>query len=156
MLPMSICSIRPTLPPPLPPTHLRLSGLALSAGFALAGALVAGLSQPRQQGPPCSTCNGLGYIECICQRWSTGVTRSAGCDSCQGSLRTRCPNCRGGGTGIPSMVPIPVRIRDGFLGLVGVVLGRRTIRRGRVQTLIARGVSVRHGRRCMGCAMACG
>lgn len=148
---MALCSIRS----PLCPTRLPISGLALGAGFALAGALLGQLWQPRQEGPPCNTCNGAGYVDCTCQRWLSADLRMRGCDSCRGSLRMRCPGCRGGGMGIPSLLPIPIRIRDEIRALFwGVAIGgfgsggpgRQGWGRRKVDGLVSRVAAVGGGR----------
>lgn len=37
----------------------------------------------------------------------------------------RCPSCRGGGMGVPSLVPIPIRVREEIRALLwGVGIGK--------------------------------
>lgn len=117
------------LPPAAP---MRLSGLALGAGAAVAGLILGRLSAEGAAGGgggrPCESCNGDGYVECLCARWSrAGSTAAAApsCSKCRGTLRARCPKCRGGGTAVHAAirVPVPVRIREHGERLLSVVAG---------------------------------
>ncbi|GJQ08564.1 hypothetical protein GpartN1_g355.t1 [Galdieria partita] len=61
----------------------------------------------------CPVCDGTGYIDCLCTKWSfpSGVTerrRVVNCTRCRGSLKERCPRCGGGG--LLSPIPAPVRV----------------------------------------------
>ncbi|EME29898.1 chaperone protein / DnaJ-related protein [Galdieria sulphuraria] len=61
----------------------------------------------------CPVCDGTGYIDCLCTKWSfpSGVSerrRVMNCTRCQGSLKERCPRCGGGGLLNP--IPAPVRV----------------------------------------------
>ena len=47
---------------------------------------------------PCPRCNGSGYEECMCTRWSDG---DSGCSSCSQTGYMKCRSCRGGGKAIP-------------------------------------------------------
>jgi len=49
----------------------------------------------------CERCNGTGYVECFCTRWSDASNDKTGCSSCQGSRRMQCSSCGGGGTTSP-------------------------------------------------------
>jgi len=97
----------------------------LSAGAAVAALTYRLLSgnqvetAEREDRRPCGKCGGTGYVECFCTRWdysaASGVER-AGCNTCHGSLRERCPGCNGsGGLKVQAMQPavIPARVNRG-------------------------------------------
>jgi hypothetical protein len=49
----------------------------------------------------CERCNGTGYVECFCTRWSDASSDKTGCSSCHGSKKMQCSSCGGGGTTSP-------------------------------------------------------
>lgn len=118
-----------TMPTPGNLLSLRaaLAGILIGATAAAAGIVLGQLGSPGdpEGATPCERCDGLGYVECtFCSRWhyssaQDGSRAPPACSSCNGSLRVRCPRCRGGGTAIPVLgrAPIPVRIEDGFNSL---------------------------------------
>jgi hypothetical protein len=53
---------------------------------------------PRKE---CERCNGTGYVECFCSRWSDASSDKTGCSSCSGTKKMRCSSCGGGGTTSP-------------------------------------------------------
>lgn len=141
--------------PPAPPTHLALSGLVAGATAAAAGLLLGRLSRPRPRGPPrepCPACNGAGYVDCFCRRWTAARAHARpgpACTTCRGSLRTRCPRCRGGGTAVPALVPIPVRVReaaDRFLGVFAAAAFVRPVLNGARLRMLGAGAFVSKGR----------
>lgn len=48
--------------------------------------------------PECPRCEGTGFTECVCTRWSDG---DVGCASCRGTGKAVCPSCGGGGHATP-------------------------------------------------------
>ena len=60
-------------------------------------------SGPRRE---CDTCNGTGYVECWCLRWSDA---DGGCSSCRQTGRMVCSSCRGGGNAVPIESKLYVR-----------------------------------------------
>lgn len=62
----------------------------------------------------CPLCDGTGYIDCLCTKWTfpSGVAasrrRTFNCTRCHGSQKERCPRCGGGG--LLSPIPAPVRV----------------------------------------------
>lgn len=52
---------------------------------------------------PCPVCNGSGYEECLCSRWSDG---DRGCNGCNATGYMRCRGCGGGGTAVPLLVKV--------------------------------------------------
>lgn len=110
---------------PASPLHSTLSGVLIGAAAAAAGLLLGRLdaaTTTRRNGTPCDACNGDGYIDCLCVRWTNAHAHAVkqGCESCGGTARTRCPRCRGGGTRIHALakVPIPVRVREPLEGFM--------------------------------------
>lgn len=82
-----------------------LSNLAAAAGVVLGAwwlsrelTLEQDVSKGDNQGTECPTCDGTGYTECFCTRWSDG---DVGCSSCRGSGKMPCNSCGGSGTGRP-------------------------------------------------------
>jgi hypothetical protein len=57
-------------------------------------------TSPKQEGgsEPCPQCQGSGYEECMCRRWSDG---DVGCSTCSKTGYMACRSCRGGGTAVP-------------------------------------------------------
>lgn len=125
------------VPIPLTPLRSTLTNIVVGTTAAIAGVVLGQLSSAAPDSgtggqPPCERCNGSGYVDCdVCKRWDNsaisklsekqGNNKSATvkkerCSSCNGSHRTRCPWCRGGGTSVPVLgrLPIPVRIDDGY------------------------------------------
>jgi len=62
----------------------------------------------------CPLCDGTGYIDCLCTKWtfpssvSERRPRVVQCTRCHGSQKERCPRCGGGG--LLSPIPAPVRV----------------------------------------------
>lgn len=52
---------------------------------------------------PCPVCQGTGYEECMCTRWSDG---DVGCSSCSKTGYMRCRGCGGGGRAVPLLVKV--------------------------------------------------
>ena len=65
-------------------------------------------AKTEEDGPrsECETCNGTGYVECWCSRWSDG---DGGCSTCRGTQRMVCSSCRGGGTAVPIEARLIIR-----------------------------------------------
>jgi hypothetical protein len=88
-----------------------LGGLTSALGFALAALFAArawggNVEQPDSSLPECPRCEGTGFTECLCTRWSDGDT---GCSACRGSGRMPCPGCGGGGRATPLRQELTVR-----------------------------------------------
>ena len=49
----------------------------------------------------CERCNGTGFTECFCTRWSDASNDKTGCSSCRGTRKMQCSSCGGGGTASP-------------------------------------------------------
>lgn len=125
------------VPIPLTPLRSTLTNIIVGTTAAIAGVVLGQLSSAAPDSgtggqPPCERCNGSGVVDCdMCRRWDysavsklnnekqenkSASVKKERCSSCNGSLRTRCPWCRGGGTSVPVLgrLPIPVRIDDGY------------------------------------------
>lgn len=124
------------VPIPLTPLRSTLTNIVVGTTAAIAGVVLGQLSSAAPDSgtggqPPCERCNGSGYVDCdVCRRWDysavsklsekqgnkSASVKKERCSSCNGSHRTRCPWCRGGGTSVPVLgrLPIPVRIDDGY------------------------------------------
>jgi hypothetical protein len=88
------------------------SSLASALGFSIAALLYFRSNQVDQtdsQLPECPRCEGTGFTECVCTRWSDG---DFGCSSCHGTGKMPCPGCGGGGRATPLRQEITVRERD--------------------------------------------
>lgn len=87
-----------------------LGGLTSALGFALAALFAArawgNVEQPDSSLPECPRCEGTGFTDCLCTRWSDGDT---GCSACRGSGRMPCPGCGGGGRATPLRQELTVR-----------------------------------------------
>jgi hypothetical protein len=57
----------------------------------------------------CERCNGTGYVECFCTRWSDASSDKTGCSSCRGSRKMQCSSCGGGGTTSPIVDKLYIR-----------------------------------------------
>lgn len=90
-----------------------LGSLTSALGFALAALFAARawgqVEQPDSHLPECPRCEGTGFTDCLCTRWSDGDT---GCSACRGSGRMPCPNCGGGGRATPLRQELTVRADD--------------------------------------------
>lgn len=82
-----------------------LSHIASAVGIALGAlwvtrelALEKDQSRDTESQTECPTCNGTGFTDCFCQRWSDN---DVGCSSCRGSGKMVCNSCGGSGTGRP-------------------------------------------------------
>lgn len=84
-------------------TSAVLWSVALWLGYSLV------LQQDNADGNvrECETCGGSGLVDCMCTRWSDGDRK--GCSSCQGTLKTTCHACRGGGTAVPIVSKVYIK-----------------------------------------------
>ena len=56
------------------------------------------IDESNQRQSECETCEGTGYVDCLCNRWNDG---DVGCNTCANSGKMACQSCRGGGRKIP-------------------------------------------------------
>lgn len=56
-----------------------------------------------EQRNACPVCQGTGFEECMCTRWSDG---DVGCSSCSKTGYMRCRGCGGGGKAVPLLVKV--------------------------------------------------
>ena len=84
-------------------TSAVLWSVALWLGYSLVLQQDNGNNNTRE----CETCGGSGLVDCMCTRWSDGDRK--GCSSCQGTLKTTCHACRGGGTAVPIVSKVYIK-----------------------------------------------
>lgn len=85
----------------------QLASALAWAAVAYLGYKVAFQDERPSPGTECETCGGTGLVDCFCTRWSDGDR--TGCSACNGSLKTICHSCRGGGTRVPIEAKVYIR-----------------------------------------------
>ena len=85
----------------------QLASALAWAAVAYLGYKVAFQDERPSPGTECETCGGTGVVDCFCTRWSDGDR--TGCSACDGTLKTICYSCRGGGTRVPIEAKVYIR-----------------------------------------------
>lgn len=85
----------------------QLASALAWAAVAYLGYKVAFQDERPSPGTECETCGGTGVVDCFCTRWSDGDR--TGCSACDGTLKTICHSCRGGGTRVPIEAKVYIR-----------------------------------------------